>query len=69
MKTTYRRIADGEWVTPRRRNHRLRCCDCGLVHRVDFRVRDSRIQFRAFRDARATAATLERRSGAMKEPQ
>lgn len=46
----------GEWVQPIRRGYKLRCCDCGLVHRMDFRISRKRIQFRVFRDNRATAA-------------
>lgn len=45
---------DGEWLQPVRQGYRLACCDCGLVHRVDFRVVRGRIQFRARRNARAT---------------
>ena len=32
------------------------CCDCGLVHRLDFRIVGGRIEFRTRRDDRATAA-------------
>jgi Zn-finger protein len=54
-------IKPGEWVQPVRKGYKLRCCDCGLVHRMDFRVvvdkRGSpRAHFRVFRDNRATAA-------------
>jgi hypothetical protein len=35
---------------------REQCCDCGLIHRLDFRIVDGRIEFRARRDDRATAA-------------
>lgn len=44
----YIQVVDGEWVQPRRR-HYVRCCDCGLVHRIDVRVRAGRVEFRAFR--------------------
>ena len=48
----------GEWIQPIRKNYKMRCCDCGLVHRMDFRLlkngRGNFIQFRAFRDDRAT---------------
>lgn len=52
----------GEWVQPTPKGYKLRCCDCGLVHRMDFRVvtyangRRHKMQFRAYRDNRATAA-------------
>ena len=46
------------WVTPRRKSYKMMCCDCGLVHRLDFRlIREGQhrvIQFRAHRDNRAT---------------
>ena len=29
---------DGKWRTPPRRNFYRACCDCGLVHKIDFRV-------------------------------
>ena len=50
--------ADGEWVYPAMRNHRLTCCDCGLIHKMDFIVVDTgthtvlngvEIMFRAYR--------------------
>lgn len=50
----YRQIEAGEWVRPRRRMYKLTCCDCGLVHVMNFRVRDKAIEFQAFRDERAT---------------
>lgn len=46
----------GEWVQPVRRGYKLSCCDCGLVHRMGFRVVKGKPQFRAFLDKRATAA-------------
>ena len=27
----------GEWVSPIRRGYKMQCCDCGLVHKMDFR--------------------------------
>jgi hypothetical protein len=27
-----------EWTRPRLRNFREQCCDCGLIHRLDFIV-------------------------------
>jgi len=58
MGTKYVQIYDGDWVQPRsRRGHKMRCCDCGLVHVVNFRVRGGKLQFQVFRDDRATAAS------------
>lgn len=55
----------GEWVQPQKQGYLLKCCDCGLVHRMDFRVVKNggprqrfiafiqgaryRVQFRAYR--------------------
>lgn len=52
----------GEWIAPVRRGYRLMCCDCGLVHVMDFDVEKrrsgwTRPQMRCERrDERATAA-------------
>lgn len=51
---------DGEWVEPVRKGYRLACCDCSLVHTLNFRIRKSKIQFQAFRNYRATAAMRRR---------
>jgi len=57
----YDNVESGEWVQPTRDGYRMRCCDCGLVHRVDFRLVSrglgNNILFRMFRDNRATAAS------------
>jgi hypothetical protein len=55
-RVVYRPIAYGEWTRPRLRDFREQCCDCGLIHRLDFRIVDGRIEFRTRRDDRATAA-------------
>ena len=46
----------GEWVQPITKGYRFRCCDCKLVHRMDFRVSGKRAQFRVYRDTRSTKA-------------
>jgi len=43
------------WVQPVRRGYKLRCCDCGLVHNMDTRIRKGRVQFRMSRNNRSTA--------------
>ena len=63
----YPSLEAGEWVQPIRKGYRMRCCDCGLVHIVDFHLlryagsRRGKIKFRLFRDNRATAAIRRRK--------
>lgn len=51
--------ADGwsRWVYPDMENYKMACCDCGLVHDMQFRVTDDydRVEFRARRNNRSTA--------------
>lgn len=47
-------VKPGEWVQPKRKGYLMKCCDCGLVHRLNFRlIKDklgrATIQFQAFR--------------------
>ena len=61
----YDEVKEGEWVEPTRKGYKMACCDCSLVHRLDFRLVGKvrkRIQFRVFRDYRATAAMRRKRS-------
>ena len=55
-RVRYDVISYGEWTRPRMINFREQCCDCGLIHRLDFRIVDGRVEFRTRRDDRATAA-------------
>lgn len=58
----YKRVKNGEWVQPRRHRYKLMCCDCGLVHVLNFRLvryaggSKAKIQFQATRHERATGA-------------
>ncbi len=56
----YKQAVDDEWIAPVKRGYKMACCDCGLVHRIDFDHipcgRGRKVIFRAFRDERATAA-------------
>ena len=42
------------WVCPVEENYKMSCCDCGLVHDVDFRVFQDRAEFRMRRNNRST---------------
>lgn len=50
-------LADGwtDWIQPVRRGYKMCCCDCGLVHNMDFRIHKGRAQFRVSRNNRSTA--------------
>jgi hypothetical protein len=52
----FKQQKDGEWVQPKMKGYLMGCCDCGLVHRLDFRVVESKVQFRAFRSPKYTAS-------------
>ena len=52
----YQQLQDGEWVRPVRRAFLDQCCDCGLVHVVDFVIEGGLLYFRARRDKRLTGA-------------
>lgn len=60
-----------DWIQPIMRGYKMMCCDCGLVHRMNFRVvladehggrvlrqvdEKHRVQFQAARHNRSTAA-------------
>ncbi len=51
----YYAVQDGEWFEPAQKNHIMGCCDCGLVHKVDFRIYKGKVQMRAFRDKKRTS--------------
>jgi len=58
----YEQIHDGEWVEPTpQTGHKMACCDCGLVHTVNFRIVKGKVQFQAIRDKRATATRRKKR--------
>lgn len=56
------KVKDAEWVQPVMRNYIMGCCDCGLVHRVDFRIVGDKVQMRASR-ARNYTARQRRKDG------
>jgi hypothetical protein len=46
---TYDKQIQNKWLTPREEGFKLACCDCGLVHDVNFRVKDGRAQINFIR--------------------
>jgi len=51
-----------DWIYPVHKGYKMGCCDCGLVHDVDFKVKSEEdgeiiIGFRIKRNVRASAAT------------
>lgn len=54
-------VANGwtRWVQPVVKHYLMACCDCGLVHRMNFRLHRGRIQFKA---QRAIAYTKRERA-------
>lgn len=65
VKKAYPKVKSGQWVSPVRRGYKMACCDCGLVHRMNFQLipygSGRKIIFQAFRDERATAAKRRHR--------
>jgi hypothetical protein len=59
----YQQLYDGDWVTPVLNGYRIACCDCGLVHVLQFKVVKGAVKFRAWRHDRATAAVRRKRKG------
>lgn len=54
----WEKVVKGAWVRPARKGYRLRCCDCGLVHSVEFRIVDGYVEMLFQRRERET--TVER---------
>lgn len=42
------------------RGYYLSCCECGLSHRMNFRVVDGKVEFQVFRAPRATTANRKK---------
>lgn len=63
----YRQEKAGRWVQPVRKSYLMQCCDCGLVHRMDFRITGDasgytqQVQFRVWRHEGETKAARKKR--------
>lgn len=61
VRRDYKKVKDGDLVTPKMKGYKIGCCDCGLVHRIDFEVTPKgRVKFRAYRDVKATEKLRKR---------
>lgn len=38
MMSRFTPVQDDEWITPKMNGYQMKCCDCGLVHEIDFQV-------------------------------
>lgn len=61
----YDQVKEGEWTSIDRRDNREQCCDCGLVHKIDYRIVEknggrNKIEFRCWRDDKATSSIRKR---------
>lgn len=47
----------GAWVQPKHRGYKMACCDCGLVHTMNFKIvwNGKKVRFQVFRNNRSTA--------------
>lgn len=52
----YRQEYSGAWVRFHQ-GHRIRCCDCCLVHDIYVRIRKGHIEVKPYLNNRATAAS------------
>jgi hypothetical protein len=57
VRQTFAETKNGwtRWFKPQQKSYRVACCDCGLVHEVDFRVRHGDVEVRVRRDKRWTS--------------
>jgi len=44
-----------KWIRPIKTGYKMACCDCGLVHEIDFKIEDDRVWIRSRRNNRSTA--------------
>lgn len=49
-----------QWERPVHRGYYLSCCECGLSHRINFRVVEGKVEFQVFQAPRATAANRKK---------
>jgi len=53
-------VSGEEWIEPLKRGGtciRIQCCDCGLTHDIEIKVKDGKLIMRWHENRRATSAT------------
>jgi hypothetical protein len=53
-KSDYYHVTDGEWVPEKMRGGKDQCCDCGLVHTINYKIVDGTLYRQVFRHPKAT---------------
>lgn len=55
--------ADGwtDWFYPAMNGYKISCCDCGLVHQINFKIDNDRVLMNVKRDTRATGQKRRKR--------
>jgi hypothetical protein len=70
---SYQKPKAMQWISPVMKGYKLACCDCGLVHRIDFKVirwgRGHKVLFRADRLPRSTAMVRRHKKAAARKKQ
>ncbi len=62
----YETAIEDIWIVPKARGFRVACCDCGLVHEMDFRIKNRGVQIKFVR--RDTDATTQLRKNKSLHP-
>ena len=57
----YKIARAGVWQKVKLKGYRMQCCDCGLVHVLEFQVVDGQVEMRGWRDNRATEGVRKAR--------
>lgn len=52
----YEEVKNNEWTELGLKNQDLICCDCNLVHTIDFKIKDGKLFAKFRRNEKATAA-------------
>lgn len=53
-RSEYYHVTDGEWLQVPMKGGRDMCCDCSLVHVVNYKIVDGKLYTQVFRDPKAT---------------